>query len=70
MLVEWWDIPLWRMFDDLRNAIGANDGIMYYMRAPSVAVLYSVTEDGITCYILAHEDTIMDKERVMGVGDS
>ena len=70
MLVKWWDISLWRMLDDLRNAIGANDGIVDYLRAPSVAVLYTVTEDGITCYILAHEDTIMDKERVVGVGDS
>ena len=70
MLVKWWDIPFWRMFDNLRNAIGANDGIMYYMRAPSVAVLYTVPKDGITCHILAHEDTIMDKERVMEVGDS
>ena len=70
MLVKWWDIYLWRMLDDLRNAIGANDGIMYYMRAPSVAVLYTVTKDGIACHILTHEDTIMDKERVVGVGDS
>ena len=70
MLIKWWDIPLWRMLDDLRNAIGANDGIIDYLRAPSVAVLYTVTKDGITCHILTHEDTIMDKERVMGVGDS
>ena len=70
MLVKWWDISLWRMLDDLRNAIGANDGIVDDLRAPSVAVLYTVTKDGITCHILAHEDTIMDKERVMGVGDS
>ena len=70
MLVKWWDISLWRMFDDLRNAISANDGIMDYLRAPSVAVLYTVTEDGIACHILTHEDTIMDNERVVGVGDS
>ena len=68
MLVEWWYIALRGVFDDLRNAIGANDGIMDYLRAPSVTVLYTVTEDGIACHILAHEDTIMDNERIVGVG--
>ena len=56
------------MFDDLRNAIGANDGIMDYLRAPSVTVLYAVTKDGIACHILTHEDTITDNERIVGVG--
>ena len=56
------------MFDDLRNAIGANDGIMDYLRAPSVTVLYAVTKDGISRYILTHEDTITDNERIVGVG--
>ena len=70
MLVKWWGISLRWVVDDLRNAIGANDGIMDYLRAPSVTVLYAVTKDGIACYILTHEDTIMDKERVVRVGDS
>ena len=58
------------MFDDLRNAIGANDGIMDYLRAPSVTVLYAVTKDGIACHMLTHEDTITDNERIVGVGSS
>mgnify|MGYP003303444225 CR=1 FL=1 len=48
MLVEWWDIFPRRMVDDLHNTIGFDYGIMYYMRSPSVAILYAVTEDGIT----------------------
>ena len=65
-----WDIfPRW-VVDDLYDTIGFDYGIMDYLRAPSVAVLYTVTEDGIACYILAHEDTIMDNERIVGVGDS
>ena len=56
------------MFDDLPNAIGANDGIMDYLRAPSVAVLYAVTKDGISRYILTHEDTITDNEGIVRVG--
>ena len=70
MLVEWWYISLRWVFDDLRNAIGANDGIMDYLRAPSVTVLYAVTKDGISRYILTHEDTITDNERIVGVGSS
>ena len=66
--VEWWYIALRRVLDDLRNAIGANDGIMDYLRAPSVTVLYAVTKDGISRYILTHEDTITDNERIVGVG--
>ena len=58
------------MLDDLRNAIGANDGVMDYLRAPSVTVLYAVTKDGISRYILTHEDTITDNERIVGVGSS
>lgn len=58
------------MFDDLRNAVGADDSIVDYLRAPSVAVLYAVTKDGISRYILTHEDTITDNERIVGVGDS
>ena len=54
--------------DDLRNAIGANDGIMDYLRAPSVTVLYAVTKDGIASHILAHKDAIMDNERIVRVG--
>lgn len=68
MLVKWRDILLRGVLDDLRNAIGANDGIMDYLRAPSVTVLYAVTKDGISRYILAHEDTITDNERIVGVG--
>ena len=66
--VEWWYIALRWVLDDLRNAIGANDGIMDYLRAPSVTVLYAVTKDGISRYILTHEDTITDNERIVGVG--
>lgn len=67
MLVEWWDIFLRRMVNNLYNAIRMNNGIMDDMRAPSVTPLYTVTKDGITCHILAHEDTIMNNERVHGV---
>ena len=58
------------MLDDLRNAIGANDGIMDYLRAPSVTVLYAVTKDGISRYILTHEDTIADDKGIVGMGSS
>jgi hypothetical protein len=58
MLVKWRDISLRGVFDDLRNAIGANDGIMDYLHAPSVTVLYAVTKDGISRYILTNEDAI------------
>ena len=56
------------MVDDLRNAVGADDSIVDYLRAPSVTVLYAVTKDGISRYILTHEDTITDNERIVGVG--
>ena len=58
------------MFDDLRNAIGANDGIMDYLRTPSVTVLYAVTKDGISRYILTNEDAITENNGIVGVGDS
>mgnify|MGYP003546029310 CR=1 FL=1 len=56
------------MLDDLYDTIGFDYGIMDYLRAPSVAVLYTVTEDGISRYILTHEDTIMENNGVVGVG--
>jgi hypothetical protein len=56
------------MVDDLRNAVGADDSIVDYLRAPSVTVLYAVTKDGISCYMLAHKDAITDNERIVGVG--
>ena len=58
------------MVDDLYDTIDFDYGIMYYMRAPSVAVLYAVTKDGISRYILTNEDAITDNERVVGVGSS
>ena len=67
MLVKWWDIPLWRMFDDLYNAIGMNNGIMDDMCTPSVAVLYAVTIYGITRHILTNEDAVVDDNGVHGV---
>lgn len=56
------------MFDDLHDAIGTDDSVVEYLRAPSVAVLYAVTKDGISCYMLAHKDAITDNERIVGVG--
>lgn len=67
MFVKRRDISLWWVFYNLHDTVGFDYGIMYYMRAPSVAVLYTVTEDGIACHILAHEDTIMDNERVHSI---
>lgn len=65
-----WDIlPRW-VVDDLYDTIDFDYGIMYYMRAPSVAVLYAVTKDGISRYILTHEDAITDDKGIVGVGDS
>ena len=58
------------MVDDLRNAVGADDGIMDYLRAPSVTVLYAVTKDGISRYILTHKDAITDDNGVVGVSSS
>ena len=58
------------MFDNLHNAIGLEDSIVHYLRVPSVTVLYAVTKDGISRYILTHEDTITDNERIVGVGSS
>ena len=65
-----WDIFLRWVVDDLYDTIGFDYGIMYYMRAPSVAVLYTVTEDGIACHILTNEDAITDDKGIVRVGDS
>ena len=56
------------MFDDLHDAIGTDDGVVEYLRAPSVTVLYAVTKDGISRYILTHEDTITDDKGIVGMG--
>ena len=65
-----WDIlPRW-VVDNLYDTIDFDYGIMYYMRAPSVTVLYAVTKDGISRYILTNEDAITDNERIVGVGSS
>ena len=55
------------MFDDLHDTIGANDGVMDYLRAPSVTVLNAVTEDGVAFLQYTHEYTIMDDERIVGM---
>ena len=67
MFVEWRYIFLGWVLYDSYNTICLDYSIMYYLRAPSVAILYTVTEDGIACHILAHEDTIMDNECVHGI---
>jgi hypothetical protein len=46
------------VFNDLHNTIGANDGIMDYLRAPSVAILRAGEIDGIAPLHFAHEDAI------------
>ena len=39
------------MFDDLRNAVGAYDSVMYDTLAPSIAVRYAVAKDNaLTIY--------------------
>lgn len=67
MLVKWWDIFPRRMFDDLHNTIGTEDGVMDDMCTPSVAVLYAVTIYGITRHILTNEDAVVDDNGVHGV---
>jgi hypothetical protein len=64
MLVERRDIALWGMFDDLNNAIGFENSIMHYLRAPSVAVFYAVTKDGVALDKLSNIDTIAENDRV------
>jgi hypothetical protein len=48
------------MFDDLHNAIGLENSIMHYLRAPSVAVFYAVTKDGVALDKLSNINTIAD----------
>ena len=43
---------------------------MDYMRSPSVAILYAVTEDGIACHILPQEDTISNDDSVRSMDRS
>ena len=43
---------------------------MDYMRSPSVAILYAVTEDGIARHMLSQEYTISDDDSVCGMDRS
>ena len=43
---------------------------MDYMRSPSVAILYAVTEDSIARHILPQEDTISNDDSVRGMDRS
>ena len=52
------------MFDDLNNAIGLENSIMHYLRAPAVAVFYAVTKDGVALDELSNIDTIAENDRV------
>ena len=52
------------MFDDLHNAISSQNGIMYNLRAPSVAVFYAVTKDSVALDKLSNIDTIAENDRV------
>ena len=56
--VERRDIPLWWVFYDLHNAIGTNNGVMYDLCAPTVAVLGASEVNGIATLSFAHEHAI------------
>ena len=43
---------------------------MDYMRSPSVAILYTVTEDGIARHMLSQKYTISDNDSVCGMDRS
>ena len=52
------------MFYDLHNAIDTDDGVMHQLRAPSVAVFYAVTKDGVSLDELSNIDAIAENDRV------
>ena len=60
MLVKRRDVSLWRMFDDLHNSIGMDDGVMNELRSPSVAELNAREINSIAPLYLMNVDAITD----------
>ncbi len=58
MFVEWRYIFLGWVLYDSYNTICLDYSIMYYLRAPSVAILGAVTEDCIAFLPFAHKHAI------------
>jgi hypothetical protein len=52
------------MFDDLLHYLRIMDGIAHNLRAPSVAVFYAVTKDGVALDKLSNIDAITENDRV------
>ena len=64
MFVEWWDISLRWGFYNLYDTIGMDDGVMYELRSPSVAVFNAREINSIALLYLTNEDAITDKDSV------
>ena len=60
MLVKRRDVSLWRMFDDLHNSIGMDDGVMNELCSPSVAVFDTRKKNSIAPLYLMNVDAITD----------
>ena len=69
MFVERWYIFFWWMFDNFLYYLRIANGIMHNASAPSVAVLYTVTKDGIAFYKLPNIDAIVQQESIVGMED-
>ena len=51
-------MSLWWVFYDLHNAIGTNNGVMYDLCAPAIAVLGASEVNGIATLSFAYEHAI------------
>jgi len=66
-LIKWRDVSLWRVLDDLHNAIGADYSIMDNLRAPSVAIGYAVTIDNSVAENRIRFLSLTDKNTIAGM---
>ena len=73
MFIELRHVALWWMLDCLRDILGISHGVVYNLRAPSVAELYAREIDCIATLLLADIDAITHYDGidclVYGVGD-
>ena len=58
MFVKRRDISLWWGFYNLYDTIGMDDGVMYELRSPSVAVFNAREINSIALLYLTNEDAI------------
>ena len=67
MFVKRRDISLWWGFYNLYDTIGMDDGVMYELRSPSVAVFNAREINSIALLYLTNEDAITDDYGVHSV---